>query len=77
MQGELTINGITREVPRAVEVDGVAAEPWGGERLLLTAHGTINREDFGPAWNVALEGGGVLVSKKVGLDIEAQAVRQN
>jgi polyisoprenoid-binding protein YceI len=77
VQGELTIKGITRPVALEVEIDGVARDPWGGERLSLTARGEINREDFDLTWNVALEGGGVLVSKKVALEIEAQAVRQS
>jgi polyisoprenoid-binding protein YceI len=76
VEGELTINGISLSVPLAVEVDGVAKDPWGGERLSLTARGEIDREAFGLTWNVALEGGGVLVSKKVVLEIEAQLVRQ-
>lgn len=75
--GELTIKGVTQPVELAVEIDGVAADPWGGERLSLTARGEIDREQFGLTWNVALEGGGVLVSKKVVLEIEAQAVRQS
>jgi polyisoprenoid-binding protein YceI len=54
----------------------VAKDPWGGERLSLTARGEFDREDFGLTWNVALEGGGVLVGKKVVLEIEAQLVRQ-
>jgi polyisoprenoid-binding protein YceI len=75
--GELTIKGVTKPVELAVEIDGVATDPWGGERLSLTARGEIDREQFGLTWNVALEGGGVLVSKKVVLEIEAQAVRQS
>lgn len=77
VRGELTIKGVTREVPLEVEVDGVTTDPWGGVRLAVTATGEIDREDFGVTWNVALEGGGVLVSKKVRLEIEAQAVRQD
>ena len=73
--GELTIRDVTRPVRLTVEIDGVAADPWGGERVALTARGEIDREDFGLTWNVALESGGVLVSKKVVLEIEAQAVR--
>lgn len=76
VQGELTIKGVTRPVELAVEIDGVAADPWGGERVSITARGEIDREDFGLTWNVALESGGVLVSKKVTLEIEAQGVRQ-
>ena len=39
--------------------------PVGNEKLAVTAKTEIDREDFGITWNVALESGGVLVSKKV------------
>ncbi len=75
VDGELTIRGVTRPVQLDVEVEGPATDPWGGERIAVTARGEIDREEFGLTWNVALESGGVLVSKKVVLEIEAQAVR--
>ncbi len=75
--GELSIRGVTREIELQVEIDGVTPDPWGGERLAVSAYGEIDREDYGLTWNVAVEGGGVLVSKKVRLEIEAQAVRQD
>lgn len=74
--GDLTIKGVTREVELEVEVDGIATDPWGNEKLALTATTEIDREDFGITWNVALETGGVLVSRKIKIEIEAQAVRQ-
>ena len=74
--GDLTVKDVTREVVLEVTIDGVARDPWGGERLAVTASTEIDREDFGITWNVALESGGVLVSKKVRIEIEAQAVRQ-
>jgi polyisoprenoid-binding protein YceI len=74
--GDLTVKDVTREVVLDVIIDGVARDPWGGERLAVTASTEIDREDFGITWNVALESGGVLVSKKVRIEIEAQAVRQ-
>jgi polyisoprenoid-binding protein YceI len=39
---------------------------------------SINREDFGLTWNMAVEGGGVLVGKeiKVELEVEAQLVEE-
>lgn len=76
IEGELTIRGVSRPVTLAVEIDGLTADPWGGERMSLSARGEIDREDFGLTWNVALESGGVLVSRTVMLEIEAQAVRQ-
>ena len=74
--GDLTIKETTREVTLDVEIDGVAKDPWGNEKLAVTASTEIDREEFGMTWNVALETGGVLVSKKVKLEIEAQAARQ-
>ena len=74
--GDLTIKGVTRQVSLDVEIDGVATDPWGNEKLAVTARTEIDREDFGITWNVALETGGVLVSKKVVIEIEAQAARQ-
>jgi polyisoprenoid-binding protein YceI len=74
--GYLTIKDVTKPVVLDVEVDGVASDPWGGERLAVTATVEVDREEWGLTWNVALESGGVLVSKKVKLEIEAQAVRQ-
>jgi polyisoprenoid-binding protein YceI len=74
--GDLTIKDVTREVVLDVELDGVAKDPWGNEKLAVTASTEIDREDFGMTWNVALETGGVLVSKKIRIEIEAQAARQ-
>ncbi len=46
--------------------------PLGQHQGRLLAAGEVDREDWGLTWNVALEGGGVLVSKKVKLEIETQ-----
>jgi polyisoprenoid-binding protein YceI len=74
--GDLTIKDVTKQVELEVELDGVAKDPFGNEKLAVTASTEIDREEFGMTWNVALETGGVLVSKKIKIEIEAQAVRQ-
>jgi polyisoprenoid-binding protein YceI len=74
--GELTIRGVSREVDLKVEFDGVALSPWGQEVIAFTAKTEFDREDFGMTWNQALETGGVLVGKKVTVEISAQAIRQ-
>ena len=76
VRGELTIRGVTREVDLKVEFDGVAKSPWGQEVIAFTATTEFDREEFGMTWNQALETGGVLVSKKVKIEISAEAVRQ-
>jgi polyisoprenoid-binding protein YceI len=74
--GDLTIKCVTKEVQLDVELDGVVTDPFGNEKLAVSARTEINREDFGMTWNAALETGGVLVSQKIVIEIEAQAVRQ-
>ncbi len=75
LYGDLTVNGVTRQVEFALEFDGVSPDPWGGTRAAFTAETEINRKDFGLEWNVALETGGVLVSDKVKVQLDIQAVK--
>lgn len=74
--GDLTIHGVTRPVDLAVEFQGHVRDPWGGDRAIFSASTQVNREDFGVTWNVALEAGGVLVSKEIRIDIEVETVLQ-
>jgi polyisoprenoid-binding protein YceI len=74
--GNLTVHGVTNEVQLAVEFEGIAKSPWGQEVIGFSASGEIDREAFGMTWNAALETGGVLVAKKIKLEIEAEAIRQ-
>jgi polyisoprenoid-binding protein YceI len=73
--GDLTIRDVTKPVVLDAEFQGVAKDPWGGTRAAFSATTEIDREEFGASWNVALEAGGWLVSKKVRLELEALAVR--
>ena len=75
MTGELTIKGVTRPLTLEAEYLGHATDPWGAERAVFSAAGTINREDWGLTWNMALEAGGLLVSKEIRLEIEVELVR--
>jgi polyisoprenoid-binding protein YceI len=74
--GDLTIRGVTREVPLDVEVGGQAKDPWGNLRMGFAATASLSRKDFGLTWNQALETGGVLVGDRVDVEIELEAVRQ-
>jgi polyisoprenoid-binding protein YceI len=76
LAGELTIKGVTRPVDLTVEFEGVGRTPFGTDVFGFTATTEIDREDFGLTWNVALETGGVLVGKKIKIEIEGEAVRQ-
>lgn len=43
--GDLTIRGITRPVVLDIEFGGAVADPWGNEKIGLTATTQINREE--------------------------------
>ncbi|MFC0866295.1 YceI family protein [Sphaerimonospora cavernae] len=74
--GDLTIRDVTKEVELKVEFNGAATNPWGQEIFGFSAETEIDREEFGLTWNQALEAGGVLVGKKVKIEIEGEAIRK-
>jgi polyisoprenoid-binding protein YceI len=74
VHGDLTIHGVTRNVPLEVTFEGQVGDPWGGQRAVFSARTKVNREDFGVTWNVALEAGGVLVSKDIQIEIDLETV---
>jgi polyisoprenoid-binding protein YceI len=74
--GDLTIRETTRPITLDVDVEGQLVDPWGNERVGVTARGKINRKDWGLNWNMALEAGGVLVSDIVNLVAEVALVRK-
>ncbi|GAB1643811.1 YceI family protein [Krasilnikovia sp. MM14-A1259] len=76
LDGELTIKGITRPVALTVEFEGVGRSPYGFDVFGFSATAEIDREDWGLTYNMALETGGVMIGKKVKLEIEGEAIRQ-
>jgi len=76
LTGDLTIKGVTKAVTLETEFAGVQQDPWGNTKAGFTLTGKINRKDFGLAWNVALEAGGVLVSENIALNLEVQLLKQ-
>ena len=75
LTGELTIRDVTRQIELDAEYGGRGKDPWGNERVGFTAKTALDRKDFGLKWNQALETGGVLVSDRVEIELELQAVR--
>jgi polyisoprenoid-binding protein YceI len=75
LTGDLTIRDVTRPIELDAEYGGRGKDPWGNERVGFTAKAALDRKDFGLKWNQALETGGVLVSDRVEIELEVQAVR--
>ena len=58
------------------DIEGVGRSPYGQDVFGFSATAEIDREDFGITYNMALEAGGVMISKTVKIEIEGEAIRQ-
>jgi len=76
LDGELTIQKVTKPVSLALEVNGVGQDPYGNTKAGFSATTKINREDFGLTYNAVLETGGVMVGKEITVNIEIEAALQ-
>jgi polyisoprenoid-binding protein YceI len=76
VDGDLTIRGVTRSVTLDTTLEGVVKDPYGMHRVGFSAATTINREDFGVAFGAVMEAGGLVVAKRVDIEIEAEATLQ-
>ena len=75
LNGNLTILGVTKPVTLKAEYEGTAQDPFGNVRAGFSASTVVEREDWGLSWNATLETGGVLVSKKITLNLEVSAIK--
>ncbi|NJD62637.1 MAG: YceI family protein [Deltaproteobacteria bacterium] len=77
MIGDLTLHGVTREVPLDIEGPTPAIQdPQGNTRVGGQATARINRKDFGLSWNKVLEGGGLVVGDDVEITIDMEIVKK-
>jgi polyisoprenoid-binding protein YceI len=75
--GDLTIRGVTRSVELDAELVGMSVNPFTkANHAGFSASTKINREDWGLTWNVALEAGGVLVGKDIGITLDVEVIQQ-
>ena len=74
LDGDLTLRGVTKPVSLALELGGFGPDPYGGTRAGFTATGEILRSDFGVDFNAVIESGGVILSDKVAITLEIEAV---
>lgn len=74
--GDLTIKETTKPITFDVETFGVEEDPFGNTRIGFEARTTINRSEYGIDFQAPLNSGGMLVSEKVGIEIEGSAIKQ-
>ena len=77
LTGDLTIRGVTKTV--VLQVEGPTAaitDPWGNVKAGASATTSIDRQEFGVAWNQTLDAGGVVVGDDVAITIEIEMTKQ-
>jgi len=75
LDGDLTLKGVTKNVPLRLELQGFGEDPYGGYRAGFTATGELNRRDFNVNFNAPMQNGGVVVADKIQLHLEIEAVK--
>jgi polyisoprenoid-binding protein YceI len=75
VDGELTLRGVTKQVPLTLEINGFGPDIQGGTRAGFTARGRINRNDFGVSFGSVADGFAV-VGDNIDLTLEIEAVLQ-
>jgi polyisoprenoid-binding protein YceI len=85
LTGDLKLRGVTKKVELAVRFLGTWGTPWWQdgedkgpkERAGFEMRTTINRQDFGIAWQAEMDGGGVVVGNTVEITIDAEGILQD
>ena len=73
LTGDLTMHGVTKPVTLEFTVGGFMPGPLGSAVAGFSAHGTLDRKDFGIVWNRVLDQGGTLLGDDVNLVLEVEA----
>ncbi|MFI5362409.1 MAG: YceI family protein [Elusimicrobiota bacterium] len=70
LHGDLTMHCVTKPVVLDVEINGVAADPWGNPTASFSATAKVNRHDWGVDFDKKLDQGGYLIGDNIELDLE-------
>lgn len=72
LAGDLTIRDVTKSVTLSAEYGGQMVDFYGNTKAGFEIAGTINRKEFGLAWDAVTEAGGIVVSDAVKLQLNIQ-----
>jgi polyisoprenoid-binding protein YceI len=77
LDGELTLRGVTRQVPLRIELNGIGDDGQGQGQIRagFTGRAQINRSDFGISFG-AVTNGVVVVGDTIDLTLEVEAILQ-
>ena len=74
-RGRLTVHGVTRKVELPFRLLGPLADPWGSQRLGITAELTIDRTDYGITFDRKMKAGTPFVGDAVKIELSVEATR--
>jgi polyisoprenoid-binding protein YceI len=74
LDGDLTLKGVTKNVPLHLELNGFGPDAYGGTRAGFTATAEINRRDFNVNFSAPMQNGGAVVADKIQIHLEIEAV---
>ena len=76
VHGDLTIRGVTKQIELPVQIVGPMA--LGANTVVAIAGSvTVNRLDYGVAWNRTADAGRLIVSKEVDLEVGGEFIQES
>jgi|VirMetMinimDraft_7_1064189.scaffolds.fasta_scaffold22904_1 polyisoprenoid-binding protein YceI len=76
LKGKLTMRGVTKTVTFEAKHGGVIKDAYGNTRAGFSAKTSVNRIEYGVAWNAKTEHGGWTVGEEVEISIKAEFIKQ-
>ena len=76
LKGNLTMRGVTKPVTFSVKYGGQAEDGYGNIKAGFIAKGSLNRMDYGVAWNAKTKQGGWTVGEEVDITVKLELVKQ-
>jgi polyisoprenoid-binding protein YceI len=73
--GNLTLHGVTKEVPLVGNLIGITKDPTGNIRAGFRLEGKINRRDFNVNFGATLDNGGMIVSDEILIRIDMECIK--
>ena len=70
--GDFTMRGVTKTVTLDAKYNGEIKDPWGNVKSGWSATTTVDRFEYGLAWNKAIESGGLVVGKDVNISLKLE-----